>query len=83
MKPLRTLKSRKSKVFEHGYRVAFIADPQRTFWICKHCYKHQRSEGQQALEVTLSITAATTHMAQNRVGHHLNHWGQLARAALP
>jgi hypothetical protein len=28
MKPLRTLKSRKSWVFEHGYRLALIADPQ-------------------------------------------------------
>ncbi|RYN15529.1 hypothetical protein AA0113_g12768 [Alternaria arborescens] len=83
MKPLRTLKGRKSWVFEHGYRIALIADPQRTFWICRHCYKHQRFEGKQALEVTLSTTAAITHMAQNRVGHRLNRQGQLAKAALP
>ena len=31
MKPLRTLKGRKSWVFEHGYRLALIANPQRTF----------------------------------------------------
>jgi hypothetical protein len=35
------------------------------------------------IEVTLSTTAAITHMAQNRVGHRLNRQGQLARAALP
>jgi hypothetical protein len=83
MKPLRTLKGRKSWVFEHGYRLALIANPQRTFWICRHCYKHQKSEGKQMIEVTLSTTAAITHMAQNRVGHRLNRQGQLARAALP
>jgi hypothetical protein len=31
MKPLRMLKGKKSWVFEHGYRLALIADPQRTF----------------------------------------------------
>ena len=35
------------------------------------------------IEVTLSTTAAITHMAQNRVGHRLNRQGQLAKAALP
>jgi hypothetical protein len=34
MKPLRTLKGRKSWVFAHGYRVALISEPSRTFWIC-------------------------------------------------
>jgi hypothetical protein len=72
MKPLRTLKGRKSWVFEHGYRLALIADPQRTFWICRHFYTHQRLEGKQALEVTLLTTSAITYIAQNRVGHRLN-----------
>jgi hypothetical protein len=83
MKPLRTLKGKKSWVFEHGYRVALISDPKKTFWICRYCYKSRKLEGKQALEVTLSTTTVITHMAQNRDGHRLNRQGQLASITLP
>ncbi|PZC88553.1 hypothetical protein A1F95_10865, partial [Pyrenophora tritici-repentis] len=83
MKPLRTLKGRKSWVFAHGYRVALISEPSRTFWICQHCYQHRRVDGRQALEVTRSTTSAISHMGQNRAGHRLNRQGQSTQAILP
>ncbi|KAF7572915.1 hypothetical protein PtrM4_078200 [Pyrenophora tritici-repentis] len=82
MKPLRTLKGRKSWVFAHGYRVALISEPSRTFWICQHCYQHRRVDGRQALEVTRSTTSAISHMGQNRAGHRLNRQGQSTQAIL-
>jgi len=83
MEPLRTLKGRESWVFAHGYRVALISEPSRTFWICQHYYQHRRLDGRQALEVTRSTTSAITHIGQNRAGHRLNRQGQSTQAILP
>jgi hypothetical protein len=63
IKPLRTLKRKKSWVFKYGYRVALLRDPARTYWICKHCHQH-KVHSFKPLKVTKSTTAAITHLAQ-------------------
>jgi hypothetical protein len=82
-KPLRTLKGKKSWVFQHGYRVAKLGNPTRTFWICRYCYRHQNRDGMRPIEVTTSTTAAISHMGQARAGHRLDRQGRLASTTLP
>ncbi|KAF2180466.1 hypothetical protein K469DRAFT_481119, partial [Zopfia rhizophila CBS 207.26] len=59
-KPLRTLKHKKSWIFRHGYRLALISNPARTFFICKYCHKHRILDliGEGKYDVTKSTAAA-------------------------
>jgi len=41
MKPLRTQKSKKSPIYEHGYRVTLIKDLARIFFVCRYCDLHK------------------------------------------
>jgi hypothetical protein len=45
MKPESTLKGRKSWIYLHGYRVALIKDPSRTFFVCQYCHKRRSHTG--------------------------------------
>lgn len=78
-KPPRTLKGKKSWVFEHGYRVALLAEIDRTFWICRYC--HQRkildTQGRGCLEVTLSTSSVITHLRMNKPGHRISQRGKV------
>jgi hypothetical protein len=82
-KPLRTLKHKKSWVFQHGYRVALLKDLSRTFWVCRYCHQHNAIGSRHIIEVSKSTTAVLSHLGQARVGHRFNRSGQTAAVALP
>ena len=75
--PTRTLKQRKSWVWQYGYRVALRADPTRTYFVCRYC--HQRKAGDSVAEVTKATSSASAHLALNKPGHRIYKTG----AALP
>ena len=77
-KPLRTLKNKKSWVYEYGYRVALLKDPSRTFWVCRVCYNNRWSRDKIVHEATLSTLGALKHMALNRPGHRRDRRGNVA-----
>lgn len=81
MKPLRTLKRNKSWVYQYGYRVASLREPNRTYFVCKYC--HQRKIFCTYLEVTKSTSNAINHLAQKLPGHGYDRRGKLDPAALP
>ncbi|KAI1676406.1 hypothetical protein KJE20_13983 [Pyrenophora tritici-repentis] len=82
-KPPRTLKHKKSWVFQHGYRVASLRDLSRTFWVCRHCHQHNAVGIKYILEVTKSTSAAITHLQLNRPGHSFDRAGKKAGLILP
>jgi hypothetical protein len=79
-KPLRTLKRTKSWVFQHGYRVALLRNPQRTYFVCKYC--HQRKIPCTIPEVTRSTSNAINHLSQPLAGHRFDRKGQLTKPTL-
>ncbi|RYN15484.1 hypothetical protein AA0113_g12563 [Alternaria arborescens] len=81
MKPLRTLKRNKSWVYQYGYRVASLREPNRTYFVCKYC--HQRKIFCTYPEVTKSTSNAINHLAQKLPGHGYDRRGKLDPAALP
>ncbi|KAI1663207.1 hypothetical protein L13192_12750, partial [Pyrenophora tritici-repentis] len=76
-KPLRTLKQKKSWVFQHGYRVASCNNLSRTFFICKYCHQHKIMDatGVGVAEVTHATSSASAHLAINRTGHRITKAG--------
>jgi hypothetical protein len=78
-KPLRVLKHKKSWVYEYGYRVTLLSDPNRTFWVCRVCHMNNWAFNRVIHETTLSTSSAIKHMSINRAGHQRNAKGEPAR----
>lgn len=78
MKPLRTQKHKKSWIYKHGYRVCLRSNPERIFFICRHCHQQKVIDagGQGKYEVTLSTSTAAAHLQSNRRGHNYTPSGQ-------
>ncbi len=81
MKPLRTLKRNKSWVYQYGYRVASLREPNCTYFVCKYCY--QRKIFCTYPEVTRSTSNAINHLAQKLPGHSYDRKGKLDSVTLP
>ncbi|RAQ93892.1 hypothetical protein DDE82_009158 [Stemphylium lycopersici] len=43
-KPLSSQKSRKSWIYRYGYRVALLKDPNKLYFVLRHCYEHKCTE---------------------------------------
>jgi len=41
MKPLASVRTKRSWVYRYGWRVALSKDPDRIFFVCRHCYNHK------------------------------------------
>ncbi|KAF1938976.1 hypothetical protein EJ02DRAFT_307570, partial [Clathrospora elynae] len=80
-KPMRTLKGKKSWVFNYGYRVALqrsaeqVADKQeRTFFVCHWCHQNTASSG--IVEFSTATSSAAKHLGLDRRGHYLSKHGK-------
>jgi hypothetical protein len=41
MRPLASVRTKRSWVYSHGWRVALIEDPDRIFFVCRYCHEHK------------------------------------------
>jgi hypothetical protein len=71
-KLLRSLKNKKSWVYIYGYCVAMIAEPYRTFWVCRVCYENKWSRDKPIHEIIFLISGAIKHLMLDRPGHRRN-----------
>lgn len=79
-KPLRTLKRKKSWIWQYGYRVALLRDPKRTFFVCKYC--HQRKLLRSYPDVTKSTSNAIGHLSMKLPGHNFDRKGNVSKPQL-
>jgi hypothetical protein len=79
IKPTRTLKQRKSWVWQYGYRVALRANPLRTYFICRYCFQHRALDiNGGVVEVTKATSSASAHLALNKPGHRISKTGTIS-----
>lgn len=71
MKPLRTQKHKKSWIYKHGYRVCLRRAPDQIYFICAYCHQHKIIDRGRCgkYNVTLSTSAAGSHLERNVKGH--------------
>ena len=78
IKPTRTLKQRKSWVWQYGYRVALRVNPSRTYFICRYCFQHRALDINGGIaEVTKATSSASAHLALNKPGHRISKTGTI------
>jgi hypothetical protein len=71
-KPVRTLKNKKSWVYDYGYRVALRSDMSRIFWVCKICHVAKSTRANPIVETTSSTSGALRHLRKDLPGHRRN-----------
>jgi hypothetical protein len=71
MKPLASVQTKRSWVYRYGWRVALIKDPDRIFFVCRHCHKHKIIDcgGGGIYETTKAPSSAARHLEEKRRGH--------------
>lgn len=79
----RTLKHKKSWVFDHGYRVALLSQLDRTFWVCRYCHIHRVVGSKYIFEVSKSTSIVLSHLALSRPGHNFSRNGAEAGPVVP
>jgi hypothetical protein len=71
MKPLASVRTKRSWIYRYGWRVALIKDPDRIFFVCRHCHKHRIIDcgGGGIYETTKAPSSAARHLEEERRGH--------------
>jgi hypothetical protein len=71
MKPLASVRTKRSWVYRYGWRVVLIKDPDRIFFVCRHCHKHKIIDcgGGGIYETTKAPSSAARHLEEKRRGH--------------
>ncbi|KAK1912624.1 hypothetical protein P3342_004560 [Pyrenophora teres f. teres] len=63
IRPPRTYAQRKSWVYDYGYRVALLSNPERIFFVCRECHQNKKLDATGKLPyglVKLSLTRSET-----------------------
>jgi len=71
MKPLASVRTKRSWVFQYGWRVALIKDPVRIFSVCCFCHEHKVIDcrGGGIYETTKAPLSVARHLEEKRRGH--------------
>jgi hypothetical protein len=71
MKPLASVRTKRSWVYRYGWRVALIQDPDRVFFVCRYCHEHKIIDcgGAGIYETTKAPSSAARHLEEKRRGH--------------
>ena len=64
IRPPRTYAQRKSWVYNYGYRVALLSNPERVFFVCRECHQNKKLDatGCGLLEATSATSSAAAHL---------------------
>ncbi|KAI1523728.1 Dimer-Tnp-hAT domain containing protein [Pyrenophora tritici-repentis] len=71
MKPLSSLRGKKSWVYSYGYRVALRSDPNRIYFVCQYCHEHKFIDAGRGgvFETSCAVSAAARHLEERKTGH--------------
>jgi hypothetical protein len=71
MKPLASVRTRRSWIYRYGWRVALIKDPDRIFFVCRYCHEHKiiNCGGGGIYGTTKAPSSAARHLEEKRRGH--------------
>ncbi|KAI1676349.1 hypothetical protein KJE20_14078, partial [Pyrenophora tritici-repentis] len=69
-KPLITSRRKPSWIYQHGYRVILLTDPEQVFWVCRYCHIHKYIDaGRGGVFPAAATTQAARHLCELRPGH--------------
>lgn len=69
-KPLTTSRRKPSWIYQHGYRVVLLTDPEQVFWVCRYCHIHKYIDAGRGGVFPAAATAqAARHLCELRPGH--------------
>jgi hypothetical protein len=72
IKPVRTPKTRKSWVYDHGYRLTLRGNTNKIYWLCHICHR-RKAVGVGFAETTEATSTAVRHLNRD---HRITNAGQ-------
>jgi hypothetical protein len=71
MRPLASVRTKRSWVYRYGWWVALIKDPDRIFFVCCYCHEHKliKCGARGIYETTKAPSSAARYLKEKRRGH--------------